>query len=43
MSQYVADLLAGVKAKNPAEPEFHQRLEDVWPPEWSQKLWNMSA
>ena len=29
MSQYVADLLAGVKAKNPAEPEFHQAVEEV--------------
>ena len=29
MSQYVADLLAGVKAKNPAEPEFHQAVREV--------------
>ena len=29
MSGYVADLLAGVKAKNPAEPEFHQAVEEV--------------
>lgn len=29
MSQYVADLLADVKAKNPAEPEFHQAVEEV--------------
>lgn len=29
MSQYVKDLLAEVKAKNPAEPEFHQAVEEV--------------
>lgn len=29
MSQYVADLIASVKAKNPAEPEFHQAVEEV--------------
>jgi glutamate dehydrogenase (NADP+) len=29
MSNYVADLMAEVKAKNPAEPEFHQAVEEV--------------
>ncbi|HKI78022.1 MAG TPA: NADP-specific glutamate dehydrogenase [Ignavibacteriaceae bacterium] len=29
MSSYVTDLLAEVKAKNPAEPEFHQAVEEV--------------
>nr|NIN70727.1 glutamate dehydrogenase [Gemmatimonadota bacterium]NIO58709.1 glutamate dehydrogenase [Acidobacteriota bacterium]NIR00136.1 glutamate dehydrogenase [Gemmatimonadales bacterium] len=29
MSDYVAQLLAGVKAKNPAEPEFHQAVQEV--------------
>jgi len=29
MSDYVADLMAVVKAKNPAEPEFHQAVEEV--------------
>jgi len=29
MSQYVKDLMADVKAKNPAEPEFHQAVEEV--------------
>jgi glutamate dehydrogenase (NADP+) len=29
MSQYVAELLENVKAKNPAEPEFHQAVEEV--------------
>jgi glutamate dehydrogenase (NADP+) len=29
MSDYVKDLLAEVKAKNPAEPEFHQAVEEV--------------
>jgi glutamate dehydrogenase (NADP+) len=29
MSNYVADLMAQVKAKNPAEPEFHQAVEEV--------------
>jgi glutamate dehydrogenase (NADP+) len=29
MSDYVKDLLAGVKAKNPAEPEFHQAVQEV--------------
>lgn len=29
MSQYVDDLLAEVKAKNPAEPEFHQAVFEV--------------
>ena len=29
MSEYVASLLAEVKAKNPAEPEFHQAVEEV--------------
>ena len=29
MSQYVASLLENVKAKNPAEPEFHQAVEEV--------------
>jgi glutamate dehydrogenase (NADP+) len=27
--EYAASLLAGVKAKNPAEPEFHQAVEEV--------------
>ena len=26
---YVSDLMAGVKAKNPAEPEFHQAVQEV--------------
>jgi len=29
MSDYVAELMAVVKAKNPAEPEFHQAVEEV--------------
>jgi glutamate dehydrogenase (NADP+) len=29
MSQYVKDLMADVKAKNPAQPEFHQAVEEV--------------
>jgi glutamate dehydrogenase (NADP+) len=29
MSAYVKDLVAEVKAKNPAEPEFHQAVEEV--------------
>jgi glutamate dehydrogenase (NADP+) len=29
MNEYVAGLMAGVKAKNPAEPEFHQAVEEV--------------
>jgi glutamate dehydrogenase (NADP+) len=29
MSQYVNDLMAEVKAKNPAQPEFHQAVEEV--------------
>src|SRR5437764_5190115 len=29
MQSYVADLMGGVKAKNPAEPEFHQAVEEV--------------
>ncbi len=29
MSDYVAQLLASVKAKNPAEPEFHQAVHEV--------------
>jgi glutamate dehydrogenase (NADP+) len=29
MSDYVKNLLAEVKAKNPAEPEFHQAVEEV--------------
>jgi glutamate dehydrogenase (NADP+) len=29
MSQYVKDLIAEVKAKNPAQPEFHQAVEEV--------------
>lgn len=29
MAQYVKDLMAEVKAKNPAEPEFHQAVEEV--------------
>ena len=29
MSDYVSSLLADVKAKNPAEPEFHQAVEEV--------------
>ena len=28
-SNYVKDLLAEVKAKNPAEPEFHQAVTEV--------------
>ncbi len=29
MSSYTKDLIAEVKAKNPAEPEFHQAVEEV--------------
>jgi glutamate dehydrogenase (NADP+) len=29
MSSYANELLAGVKAKNPAEPEFHQAVQEV--------------
>jgi len=29
MSDYVAQLMASVKAKNPAEPEFHQAVHEV--------------
>ena len=29
MSQYADDLIAEVKAKNPAEPEFHQAVQEV--------------
>ncbi len=29
MSDYIKDLIAEVKAKNPAEPEFHQAVEEV--------------
>lgn len=29
MSQYVTELLSTVKAKNPAEPEFHQAVHEV--------------
>jgi glutamate dehydrogenase (NADP+) len=29
MSEYVKDLMAEVKAKNPAEPEFHQAVQEV--------------
>jgi glutamate dehydrogenase (NADP+) len=29
MSEYVKDLIAEVKAKNPAEPEFHQAVQEV--------------
>jgi glutamate dehydrogenase (NADP+) len=29
MSDYVKDLMAEVKAKNPAEPEFHQAVQEV--------------
>jgi glutamate dehydrogenase (NADP+) len=29
MSDFVGTLMAGVKAKNPAEPEFHQAVEEV--------------
>jgi len=29
MNDYVAKLMAEVKAKNPAEPEFHQAVEEV--------------
>src|SRR3989337_32177 len=29
MSQYVKDLMAAVKAKNPAEPEFYQAVQEV--------------
>jgi glutamate dehydrogenase (NADP+) len=29
MSDYVSDLMAQVKAKNPAQPEFHQAVEEV--------------
>jgi glutamate dehydrogenase (NADP+) len=29
MKDYVAELMAEVKAKNPAEPEFHQAVQEV--------------
>ena len=29
MSEYVEKLIAGVKAKNPNEPEFHQAVEEI--------------
>jgi len=29
MNQYVAEIMVDVKAKNPAEPEFHQAVEEV--------------
>ena len=29
MSDYVKDLMADVKAKNPAQPEFHQADDEV--------------
>jgi glutamate dehydrogenase (NADP+) len=29
MSEYVSKLLADLKAKNPAEPEFHQAVEEI--------------
>jgi glutamate dehydrogenase (NADP+) len=29
MADYVSDLMAQVKAKNPAEPEFHQAVDEV--------------
>jgi glutamate dehydrogenase (NADP+) len=29
MSDYIRDLMAEVKAKNPAEPEFHQAVQEV--------------
>lgn len=29
MQEYIAELIADVKAKNPAEPEFHQAVEEV--------------
>ena len=29
MTEYVASLMAGVKAKNPSEPEFHQAVQEV--------------
>ena len=29
MNQYVSDLMAEVKAKNPVEPEFHQAVQEV--------------
>lgn len=29
MSQYLTDLVANVKAKNPSQPEFHQAVEEV--------------
>ena len=29
MSEYVSQLMAWVQAKNPAEPEFHQAVQEV--------------
>src|SRR5256885_5193554 len=29
MENYVSDLMAGVKAKNPGEAEFHQAVQEV--------------
>src|SRR4029078_7198916 len=29
MTEYVTELMARVKTKNPAEPEFHQAVEEV--------------
>ena len=31
MSNYVASIVASVKERNPAEPEFHQAVEEVLP------------
>ena len=29
MKEYVANLMENVRAKNPAQPEFHQAVEEV--------------
>ena len=29
MQDYVASLMEGIRAKNPAEPEFHQAVQEV--------------
>ena len=35
MQNYVANLMAEVKTKNPAEPEFHQAVQEVDHGSWS--------
>ena len=37
MADYVSSIMDGVKAKNPAEPEFHQAVKEVL-----ESIWNFS-